>query len=194
MSKFVLYGQVVIEAHENYQKASYRNRCRIAAANGVERLSIPLKSGKHQQKPIQQVEIAYDEPWHQIHWKSIVSAYSRAPYFAHYRDSLEPLVLSESASLFHHNLHILHWLLDALQLKHPALTGAYDRVPLDKHDLRNTISPKVEDEDLNFKPVPYFQMFDDRHPFQPNLSVLDLLFSYGPETRSHLRQCLVLGC
>ena len=70
---------IVVEACENYQKGSLRNRCFIAGPNGVQRLSIPLEKGKHRQMPIRDVRIAYDEPWQRQHWRSISTAYGNAP-------------------------------------------------------------------------------------------------------------------
>jgi hypothetical protein len=194
MSKFLMHEPVVIEARENYQKGSYRNRMHIIGANGPEMLSIPLRSGKHQQKPIREVEIAYDEPWDVTHWRAIKTAYGSAPYYEHYADQLESLIMSKPGYLFDFNLQVLDWLLSAIGLKSYELTDRFEKVPVDKLDLRNTIRPKSPPDDNNFRAVEYFQVFDDRHAFEPNLSILDLLFALGPATKTHLRQCLVLGC
>ncbi|NJK84178.1 MAG: WbqC family protein [Saprospiraceae bacterium] len=87
-TKICQYPKVCLEQHENYLKRSYRNRCHLAAANGILRLSIPLEKGKNQQMPIRSVKIAYDEPWQKQHLKSIHTAYGNAPFFNDYMDEL----------------------------------------------------------------------------------------------------------
>ena len=48
-------------------------------------------------------------------------------------------------------------------------------------DFRDAIDPKHPEPDPDFEPRPYYQVFQARHGFIPNLSVLDLLFNMGPE-------------
>lgn len=51
--------------------------------------------------------------------------------------------------------------------------------------------PKLPyDTDPAFHPVPYFQVFGLRHGFLPNLSIIDLLFNMGPESRLVLRHSI----
>ena len=49
------------------------------------------------------------------------------------------------------------------------------------------------DFDPTFRPVPYYQVFADRNGFLPNLSIVDLLFNLGPESRLILRDSIVAG-
>ncbi len=55
---------VYIEACENYQKQSYRNRCRFYAADGVQALSFPIvhEGGTHK-LPISEIKVDYSTPW-----------------------------------------------------------------------------------------------------------------------------------
>ena len=85
------FPHVVIEAHENYQKGSYRNRCHIANSTGIQVLSVPLRKGKNAKQPIREVAIAYDMDWQKQHWQSIRTAYGSAPFWEHYASQLEPL-------------------------------------------------------------------------------------------------------
>ncbi len=194
MCKFLLYDQVIIERHENYQKRSYRNRSHIIGSHGVERLSIPLQSGKHEQQPITEVGISYDRPWFASHWNTIKSAYGRAPYFEHYGDVLKQILYARHTYFFQLNVDILNWITSSIGLKKNEFSSMYERIVLDSIDLRNFIHFKTSSLDVNFRAMPYFQVFDDRQKFEANLSVIDVLFALGPETKEYLRSCLTSDC
>ncbi len=174
---------VWLEACENYGKGSYRNRCLLASANGVQRLSVPLKKGKHQKMPIRLVHIAYDEPWQRIHWQAIQSAYGRAPFFEHYAPQLAFFFKKPWEKLWDLNMALLGFLLEGLELElNIQLTTTYQPVaPAGTLDLRNRIRPGRE-VPTDIGPLPrYPQVFEERHGFLPNLSALDLLLIAGPE-------------
>ncbi len=194
MCKFILYDEVIIERHENYQKRSYRNRCHVIGSHGVERLSIPLQSGKHEQLPITEVRISYDRPWYASHWNTIKSAYGRAPYFEHYSDTLKEILYARHEFLFEMNTTILNWLTHSIGLRKNTITSHYEKIALESIDLRNFVQFKKGITDAKFRAMPYFQVFDDRQDFEPNLSVIDLLFALGPETKGYLRSCLTAIC
>lgn len=173
-------GKFTIEAHENYQKRSYRNKCRILGANKVLELSIPLDKGKHQQMPIREVNMSNKEAWRAQHLQSIRSAYGSAPYFEFYWDDIEALLLNESENLYLFNLQILEYFAKLLQVEiHES--EQYEREPQHK-DFRHKILPNIQ---LNNWPS-YPQVFADRHAFQANLSILDSLFCLGPSMRIYL--------
>ncbi len=72
---------VVIEAHEHYVKQSYRNRCQILTASKVVSLSVPVQKGNRTQL-IRDLKIDYSQSWLKDHWRTIASAYGKAPYSA----------------------------------------------------------------------------------------------------------------
>ncbi len=156
---------VAIEAHEHYQKGSLRNRCYIAGPNGVQRLSIPLEKGKNRQMPIRETRIAHDEPWQRQHWRSIRTAYGNAPYFGHYADDLAPFYEKPYTFLFDYNLDLLAFILQK-KLGWPG-------------EIRMSESYKVPDHIERSKLPRYPQVFEEKHGFLPDLSVLDLLFCCG---------------
>jgi len=49
-------------------------------------------------------------------------------------------------------------------------------------DFRSAINPKHPADDADFVPRRYYQVYERKHGFQPNLSILDLLFNMGPES------------
>lgn len=184
-TKLLLYPEVHLEQMENYTKGSYRNRCLIASANGMLRLTVPLGKGKNEQQPIREVRIAYREPWQSLHWKSIQSAYQRSPFFEHYCDALAPFFIKKYTFLFDLNLEILQTMNALLGITTPlTLTSHFLPAPeATTLDFRNAISPKPRRAggDPLFSACHYNQVFEEKHGFFPNLSILDLLFCCGPQ-------------
>lgn len=194
-SKLAHYPVVYIEQQEHYQKGSYRNRCHIAGANGLLRLSVPLRQGKNEQQPIREVEIAYKEPWQAQHWASIRSAYGNAPFFEYYAGQLQPHFERRPARLFEFSFGLLETLARLLQLDcELRLTEAYQKeAPDGVADLRGAIHPKNRRRraDPHFQPASYPQVFLEKHGFLPNLSILDLLFCSGPQAGLILEEAFV---
>ncbi|PHN05840.1 WbqC family protein [Flavilitoribacter nigricans] len=193
-SKLLAYQQIVIEEHENYQKGSYRNRCHIAGANGLQIMSIPLEKGKHQRLPIREVRIAYAQPWHIQHWRSIRSAYANAPFFPYYSEPIEALFQQRPEHLFTFNRQLFELICKQLGLgeKISYSNGYRSETDPETDDLRELVSPKDENaaRDPHFAPSRYPQVFTEKHGFLPNLSILDLLFCTGPQAVEILRNSL----
>lgn len=180
-----------LECCEHYQKGSYRNRCHIAGPNGLQRLSIPLEKGKHQQSPIRDVRISYSEPWQKQHWRSIAAAYGNAPFFEHLEDRLAGFYEKRYPFLFDFNLEILHFILKWLDAP-PAprqTTQYFEQVQTPLTDWRNQITPKAATLPDWFLPKAYSQVFLERHGFLPDLSALDLLFCCGKQSGLILQAC-----
>ena len=173
---------VLIEQFENYQKSSYRNRCHIATANGLLRLSIPLEKGKNNQTAIKEVKIYNATNWQTQHWRAIKSAYGNAPYFEYYADELLPFFEKKYDYLFDWNLDLLNCIMELFMMPNNLQFTAEYQMDLNDNttDFRNVISPKKQNNDL-FKQIPYSQLFVEKYGFIPELSVLDVLFCKGPE-------------
>ncbi|MCF8374103.1 MAG: WbqC family protein [Bacteroidales bacterium] len=184
-SKIARTEKVVLEAHENYLKQSYRNRCYIYGANGKLSLNIPIKKASGLKMPIRDVKIEYLTHWQKIHWKSIESAYQSSPFFEFYIDDLIPFFQNKHKFLFDFNLEIIQFLIEALELDSEiTLSETYEKPgSFSGQDYRDIIHPKKDFNkfDPKFNPQEYTQVFSPKHGFIPNLSVLDLLLNTGPE-------------
>lgn len=180
-----------IEACEHFQKGSYRNRCHIAGPNGVQRLSIPLYKGKHQQTPIREVRISYEIAWQRQHWRSIEAAYGNAPYFLHYADGLRPFYEKKQVYLFDFNLELLEWVLKKWgNTRVLRLTESYLPAGMLREDFRGRVDPQTPGSAPWFAPQPYSQVFQERFGFLPDLSALDLLFCCGKQGSSVLERSI----
>jgi len=173
---------VLLEGCDFYQKQSYRNRCRIAAANGPISLSIPVEKGCEGKVLIRDVRISEHSDWQINHWRSIESAYNSTPFFEYYKDDLLSFYEKKWIFLFDFNREIQFKMLELLDLhKVIQVTGEY-KSKLDDTvlDLRETIHPKKGAQSLTCNP--YYQVFEQRFDFLPNLSIIDLLFNMGNES------------
>ena len=190
-TKIVDQKSFYLESNESYQKQSYRNRFFVYGANGPIRLNIPVVKGRSLGKPIKEVKMDYSEAWNKTHMKTIKSAYSHSPYYEFYIDDFMPFWEKKWVYLYDLNLEIIHVVLDALDLNIKVLeTETY--TPKDDNnsqDFRKLIHPKVDwKDDPGFIPEHYTQNFSDKHGFQANLSIIDLIFQTGSEAESILRK------
>ena len=178
-------GNFIIEKEEHFPKQTYRNRAKIYSPNGTLDLIIPVIRGANAHTSIKDVRISNDFNWQRLHWKSLESCYRKSAYFEYYEDELAHFYQKKFEFLFDYNLQLLQWLLK--QLKKPTelhFTEEYHQDIPAELDFRSKIHFKNEQNPIAAKP--YFQVFDDRHGFQPNLSIADLLFNQGPQAKSYL--------
>ena len=181
------HPEVHIEKYEHYQKGSYRNRCYIASPEGKLMLSIPLSKGKNQRTLIKDVRIANDAKWQKIHWQSLGSFYRSSPYFEYYEDKFTPFYHKTFEFLFDFNEQLMNMLFELMELKvNITFTKKYEDDPEGVKDMRSVILPNANKTTAAFKAPEYKQVFEEKTGFLPNLSIVDMLFSEGPNARELL--------
>jgi hypothetical protein len=177
MARFLKEDEPLIEICETYHKQTYRNRCRVMTANGVESLSVPVVKVNGNHTMTQDVVISYKQHWQQIHRRCLESAYKAAPYFDHYFDYLKPLFDTRFERLIELNDAALKAILKMLKVE-KGIVYTTDYVKTTENDLREAFSPKTIPNPNSFPE--YYQVFSTKFPFAPDLSILDLLFNEGP--------------
>lgn len=184
-------NKVTIEQHANYQRKTYSNRCAITGANGPLSLAVPVINIKNEKVSLKDTQISYDTDWQKQHWRSIISAYNGSPFFEYYADDFAPFYHKKYKYLIDFNMGLFQVILDELELTVDIdYTNEY-LPPLEgKDDIRRLIHPKADKDDA-YRCLEYRQVFSDKYPFIPNLSVIDLLFSKGPETYDILKDSIL---
>ncbi len=196
----------IVLDHVQFEKNSFVNRNRILTKDGPVWLTIPLATkGKFGELPINGVEISDSFQWESKHFKALYHTYHRLEFFKNYSRQLEEKIYSNHWQklidvLIESNKLILGWFdvqteqiysssLDPTAAKSDLvlelcikvgatqyLSGPFGRDYLDLESFKNAgIDVKFHDF---IHPV-YEQ---SSNGFIPNLSCLDLLFRFGPDS------------
>ncbi len=181
--------QVVLECQENYQKQSYRNRCRILTAQGPLELSIPVLKPRRKML-LKDVKIDYQQKWVKDHWRTIQTAYGNAPFYQHFAPFFYRIYQRKPSFLLDLNFEFISLIQKLLSNKTPIskTTGYCKYYPETYRDWRSKIHPK-KGLKINpfYKPCNYNQIFGKK--FVGNLSIIDLLFCEGPLATDILTNC-----
>lgn len=178
------YDTCLIEQHDHFVKQTYRNRCVIAATNGLQTLSIPVEKFEGAKCEMRDVRISDHANWRHQHWYALQSAYGESPFFEYYEDDIRPFFERKWDFLYDFNWEITLKMCELIDIM-PCMrrTDSYELEPSEGViDFRETIRPKHPGRDDEFKPRTYYQVYQHKYGFQPNLSVLDLLFNQGNES------------
>ncbi|NVK50415.1 MAG: WbqC family protein [Cyclobacteriaceae bacterium] len=171
-----------------YKRKSFFNRTQIRLANKVETLSVPIV-GRRPNIPLGQVEIDYRQKWQKIHLRGIQSAYGKAPFFEYFFPYIEEIFEQKPQFLWDLNQKALTICLKLLQLPVKLEILSEQQEFPDLEDQRGTITPSGHFLERGiYQEVPYTQNFG--LDFEPNLSVLDLLFAEGPSAKRILEASL----
>ena len=182
------YDVCLIEQHDNFVKQTYRNRCVIAAANGPQTLSVPVEKFVGLKCQMKEVRISDHANWRHQHWNALQSAYGESPFFEFYADDIRPFFERKWTFLYDFNWEITLKMCELIDIM-PCMrrTDTYETASPDgTDDYREVIRPKHPGADPDFVPRRYYQVYQQKFGFQPNLSILDLLFNEGNESVLYL--------
>ena len=177
----------VVDTH--YQKQTFRNRTEIYGANGLLILTIPIEHSKidHHQKE-KEVKICYANDWQKQHWKSLSTAYRSSPFFEYYEADLYPFYHKKTTYLIEYNLALLNKIYNLLEQE---LTFTLQSIKKNEFKIKETLlfAKNKERQVQNH----YAQVFESKHGFISNLSVLDVLFNLGPESLLYLKKAVFIN-
>ncbi len=168
---------LVYERHDFFRKQTYRTRMHIYGANGMLKLSIPVIHTGAERRYTKEVRIENAFPWQRNHWRSLVNAYRSSPYFEYFEDELVVFYEKKYDFLFDFLMETQYWLMRQYDINPTvSFTNSYETAPGDSTDYR----PLIHAKEYRDTGIRYHQVFEEKHGFLPNLSVLDKLFNTGP--------------
>jgi hypothetical protein len=179
---------LLLEANENFEKQTYRNRCEILSSQKRESLTIPL-IGANKKIQSREIKIDNEQNWQKKHWRTLKTCYGKTPFYEFFADEFEPFYYKKYNYLWDFNLDILTRCLKIIRLpKNIVETVSYEKKIIGKViDARSLITPKNRElVDKNFNTLGYHQNFGNT--FEKNLSIIDLLMNEGPNTRGIIDQ------
>jgi hypothetical protein len=175
--KLIASENTIIETKEHFIKQTVRSRCTILSANGPLVLSIPIERKNGSKTSMDDAVLSTETDWRKIHWKAIESAYSSSPFFDYYGPEVHDLIYQTESSLVRLNAAITERIFEWLDLD-KKLTFSSDYIsPKEALDFRNDEFDDCSDI------RPYTQVFSPSNQFEPNMSILDLIFCEGPLAR-----------
>ena len=149
---------------------------------------VPLTS-KHGKILITDVRVDYNQKWLNRMWRTIQSAYGKAPYFDYYAGDLHAILFQKFTFLYDLNHQLLSLCLKWLRWNKPIKeTNLFENEILPPtFDLRNVINDKkAHPENKFYQAVAYPQVFGSK--FVPNLSLLDLIYCMGPDANEVIQR------
>ena len=188
ISHFVAISQcdlVTFEMDDNFQKQTNRNRMYIYSPNGIQLLNIPVKHSKTAHQKTKEIKIENDFDWQKQHFKSLEAAYRSSPFFEYFEDDIASIFQKKQTFLMDLNLETMAIVSKCLGLEFDYNeTTEYFHEVNDKTDFRSLINGKKDTAVFE----PYTQVFEEKHGFINNLSILDLLFNEGRYALDYLKK------
>lgn len=178
-------GNISIDIYETFPRQTFRNRCLLLSANGVQSISVPIKRNKNERTISKDAQINWKEDWNVRAWRAIYSNYGKSPFFEYYDLEIKKILDNKYRFLLDLNLDILEFIKKKFALDFNIFfTDNYIRE--EENNFMNAFRCQTRIEDGKLLSS-YFQSFSDKFDFEPNLSCLDLLFSMGKEGGTYIR-------
>ena len=181
-TQIIKADNILFEASDNYQKQTFRNRTYIYGANGKLGLFVPVIHTHNNRELFKDVKISYDSNWMDLHLKSLQSAYRSSPYFEYFEDNFVKLYSEKEKFLVDFNIKCIQLISNLLDLNlNYKISNDYVEKTNDIIDLRGLSNARKEKKIDTPK---YIQVFESKHGYLNNLSIVDLIFSEGPNSVS----------
>ncbi len=192
-----------------YRRHDWRNRNKIKTANGLSWLTVPVIFSLNNTTTIENAKIDYTKRWQDKHIESIRQSYSKAPFYEQFSEGFFNILRCGFQTISQLNVSINNWIMQQLEIttqirmssEFKAVGSKTDRLIdlLQKAGATSYVSgPAAKDYlevakfkaagiGLEYKVYEYNQYHQLHGRFESNVSVLDLLFNCGKDSRKYLK-------
>ena len=204
VNTFVIYDRV------QFTKNDWRNRNKLIINGKANWITVPVLH-KNLAQTIEETTVA-NPKWASKHWKTIEQAYSKARYFKIYAERLKEtyIQLSTETHLSKINMALIMLICDFLDIRTEIITDNRFDLPENRVDKLVTICKEtgastyvsgpaaksyIDEErfhesgiNLEWMDYSHYPQYDQiSTEFDHFVSVLDLLFCYGPDFQGYIR-------
>ena len=185
---------VVVSIGDRRSKMSWNtNHCNLVGANGKQTLTLPiLKPIGEPQRTLNDVKISEHGDWRRVHWGALFSAYGKSPFFEYISDELQSIYENHNLdNLVDFNKAIHNLVVDFLDLPLD-VTFTTELPSIDDYtrDFRGKVGVNKPDNLSFLQNQTYWQVWQERHGFSPDLSIFDLLMNQGREAIFTLKKMI----
>lgn len=192
-----------------YTKGDWRNRNKIKTPRGAQWITVPVHY-RHTSQLIEETTIDNSKLWARGMLNRIQDSYRKAPHFEPYFSELSNLLLETAASISDLNLRLIKWVCSHLDIETPItfsrqyhpqgakterLIGILKQVEattyLSGPAAKAYLEPDLFEQAsirLKYKVYDYPEYEQLYPPFDPAVSVIDLLFMLGKDAKAYLDQ------
>ena len=167
--------------NSRYNKQTLTNRTYIDSSNGELMLTVPIKhSGKNVPRKFSEIKIDNSSNWKKTHYKSIKICYQSSPYFEFYEDDISFFYESDYEYLHQLNFASINLVCNWINLEMPK-----ENFNVQEKEFINLIYLSNTKRTRELLEKKYTQTFQVSNGFINDLSILDLIFNCGPDSKNY---------
>lgn len=164
-----------------YNKQTLTNRTYIDSSNGELMLTVPIKhSGKNIPRKFSKIKIDNSSNWKKTHYKSIKICYQSSPFFEFYEDDISFFYESDYEYLHQLNFASINLVCKWINLEMPK-----ENFNVQEKEFINLIYLSNTKRTRELIDKKYTQTFQVSNGFINDLSILDLIFNCGPDSKNY---------
>ena len=164
-----------------YNKQTLTNRTYIDSSNGELMLTVPIKhSGKNVPRKFSEIKIDNSSNWKKTHYKSIKICYQSSPFFEFYEDDISFFYESDYEYLHQLNFASINLVCKWINLEMPK-----ENFNVQEKEFINLIYLSNTKRTRELIDKKYTQTFQVSNGFINDLSILDLIFNCGPDSKNY---------
>ena len=167
--------------NSRYNKQTLTNRTYIDSSNGELMLTVPIKhSGKNVPRKFSEIKIDNSSNWKKTHYKSIKICYQSSPFFEFYEDDISFFYESDYEYLHQLNFASINLVCNWINLEMPK-----ENFNVQEKEFINLIYLSNTKRTRELLKKKYTQTFQVSNGFINDLSILDLIFNCGPDSKNY---------